>query len=200
MNTPFPATSSVEMNIFYLSQNPERAARWHCDKHVVKMILETTQLLYTAHWVLAILNGGPKAAPDFRTAPTMASDPAHHGYRSIHNPKHPSAIWVRESLEHYKWLCELGMALCEEFQHRFGSHKAHSCEEHIYWLYANPPPSLISRGWSQPPQAMPEEYRDPSSIIAYRKYYRYDKGEKRGMMKYSKRESPVWLTGPIDAA
>jgi hypothetical protein len=36
------------MNIFVLSRCPRAAARLHCDKHVVKMILETAQLLYTA--------------------------------------------------------------------------------------------------------------------------------------------------------
>lgn len=183
------------MNIFYLSHKPSRCARWHCDKHVVKMILETTQLLYTAHWVLAALN--QVAPPDFQTAPTMVSDPSHHGYRSIHNPKHPSAIWVRESLEHYRWLCELGMALCEEFQHRFGKHKAHSCEEHIYWLYAHPPPSLSPRGWSQPPQAMPIEYRcSGNSIAAYRAYYTLNKGVVRDILTYSKRHRPHWLSRP----
>ena len=40
------------MNIFYLSTNTDECARYHCDKHVVKMILETAQMLSTAHRVL----------------------------------------------------------------------------------------------------------------------------------------------------
>ena len=40
------------MNIFVLHWKQRKAARWHVDKHVVKMLLETCQLLYTAHWVL----------------------------------------------------------------------------------------------------------------------------------------------------
>lgn len=40
------------MNIFYLSRDPVLCAEMHCDKHVVKMILETAQLLSTAHWEL----------------------------------------------------------------------------------------------------------------------------------------------------
>jgi hypothetical protein len=175
------------MNIFYLCHKPSRCARWHCDKHVVKMILETTQLLYTAHWVLSKM-------PDLRTAPTLKGNPAQHGYQSISNPKHPSAIWVRESLDHYQWLCLLGIALCEEFQHRFGAHKAHSCEEHLYWLLRNPPPSLKATGWRQPPQAMPEQYkRSRDSIVSYRVYYKENKGKERGILTYTKRHRPHWL-------
>lgn len=179
------------MNIFYLSRKPSRCARWHCDKHVVKMILETTQLLYTAHWVLAAAVG---ARPDFRTAPTLASNPKQRGYMSISNPKHPSAIWVRESLCHYEWLCRLGIALCEEYQHRFGANKVHSCEEHIYWLTRNPPPMFLDLGWTDPPQAMPDEYKRPNdSIAGYKKYYRENKGLKRGILKYTRRHKPHWI-------
>jgi hypothetical protein len=178
------------MNIFYLSHKTSRCARWHCDKHVVKMILETAQLLYTAHWVLSI--GPPKL---LLTAPTLASNPDQHGYLPIKNKRHPCAIWTRESLAHYMWLCELGMALCEEFQHRYGG--SHACEEHIYWLHQNPPPALKRKamGWlHQPPQAMPEEYRcRGDSIKAYRKYYKLNKGEARGILQYSKRHRPHWL-------
>lgn len=178
------------MNIFYLSHKPSRCARWHCDKHVVKMILETTQLLYTAHWVLAAAAG---TVPDFRSAPTLVSNPDQHGYISIKNKKHPCAIWTRASLEHYAWLCHLGMALCEEFQHRFGKHKAHSCEEHIYWLVNHPPPTLKPTGWSEPPKAMPDEYKRGDSIRSYRVYYKENKGAVRGILHYSKRHQPHWL-------
>lgn len=180
------------MNIFYLSHKPSRCARWHCDKHVVKMILETTQLLYTAHWVLAAAAGVD--ATVLAAAPSLLTNSAQHGYLPIKNKKHPCAIWVRESLDHYLWLCLLGMALCEEFQHRFGAHKAHSCEEHIYWLAAHPPPQLAARGWRQPPQAMPDEYkRIGDSIKAYRVYYRENKGAVRNILSYSKRHKPHWL-------
>ena len=40
------------MNIFYLHENPEICAEYHCDKHVVKMILETAQMLSTAHRII----------------------------------------------------------------------------------------------------------------------------------------------------
>ena len=179
------------MNIFYLSHKPARCARWHCDKHVVKMILETAQLLYTAHWVLAAAAG---LEPALSTAPFRKGSVTQRGYLSIKNKKHPSAIWVRESLEHYQWLCQLGIALCEEFQHRFGHEKAHSCEEHIYWLNRHPPAQLEAKGWCEPPQAMPDEYRHRGdSIKAYRAYYKKNKGELRGILTYTDRHRPHWL-------
>jgi hypothetical protein len=151
------------MNIFYLSHKPSRCARWHCDKHVVKMILETAQLLYTAHWVLSI-------TPDFTTAPyrVKTHEP---GYLSIKNKKHPCAVWVRESLDNYVWLCQLGIALCKF-----------------------PPPELQPTGWTLPPMAMPEEYRNKNPLIAYRAYYRVGK---KHILTYTKRSRPHWLSHDI---
>ena len=39
------------MNIFYLDKCPVKSAEMSCDKHVVKMILESAQLLCTVHRV-----------------------------------------------------------------------------------------------------------------------------------------------------
>jgi hypothetical protein len=171
------------MNIFYLSHKPSRCARWHCDKHVVKMILDTTQLLYTAHWVLSV-------TPDFTTAPYRMNT-HERGYLSIKNKKHPCAIWVRQSLDNYVWLCQLGIALCQEYRHRYGAKKEHSCEKHIMWLYEFPPPELEPTGWTLPPMAMPEEYRNKNPLIAYRAYYRVGK---KHILTYTKRNQPHWLS------
>ena len=40
------------MNIFYLHKDPDICAEYHCDKHVLKMIIEYAQLLSTAHRML----------------------------------------------------------------------------------------------------------------------------------------------------
>ncbi len=174
------------MNIFYLHPNPHRAARWHCDRHVVKMLLETVQLLYTAHW----LTSGP-AGPDFRSAPAPKSRPQERGYKSISNPKHPSALWARASLQHYRWLAQLGLALALEYRHRFGD-KEHSCEAHALWLYFHPPAGLADKGWCTPPPAMPDEHKvSRDAVRAYRHYYVYSKGA-RGLLTYSKRQKPHW--------
>jgi hypothetical protein len=159
---------------------------------VVKMILETAQLLYTAHWILALAAG---RVPDLSTAPQRKEGP--RGYLPIRNAKHPCAIWARESLAHYRWLCALGIALCQEYQHRFGADKVHGCEEHLFWLNRNPPAQLAAVDWiRQPPQAMPVEYqRSKNSIVAYRAYYKENKGAVRGILKYTARHQPHWLGG-----
>ena len=84
------------MNIFYLHPNPQTAARMHCDKHCVKMILEYAQLLSTAHRVL----DGDDANPNL--------------YKIAHK-NHPSTIWTRSSKQHYKWLFRLFRKLNIEY-------------------------------------------------------------------------------------
>ena len=37
------------MNIFCLDEDPIKAVQMMCDKHIVKMILESAQLMSTAH-------------------------------------------------------------------------------------------------------------------------------------------------------
>jgi hypothetical protein len=153
------------MNIFFLSLDPSEAARLHCDKHVVKMILETAQLLYTAHWVYE--SSLPEGA-----------------YRKTH-PNHPSARWVRESLENYTWLCRLGLALCEEYTYRYG--KIHKTQHHLEWLSGHSPHNLVNVGWTLPRLAMPDEFKNNDPVIAYRNYY---KGAKARLLSYTKRPTP----------
>lgn len=180
------------MNIFYLHPDPHRAARWHCDRHVVKMLLETVQLLYTAHWVLSAASGDGGSQPDFSTAPAPKSRPQERGYMSISNKKHPSAIWTRESLAHYKWLASLGLALATEYRHRFHD-KEHSCEAHAVWLYFHPPATLKDNGWRDPPKAMPDVHKvSGDAVRCYRHYYVYSKGA-RGLLTYTARRKPHWV-------
>lgn len=156
------------MNIFLLSTDPREAAEAHCDKHVVKMILETAQLLYCAHWVV-----DPESVPI-------------GGYRKTH-PNHPCAIWTRESRENYRWLCELGIYLCKEYTFRYG--KIHKTQEHITWLAEHMPPLPMV---PQTPfrMAMPDEFKDADPIVAYQQYYL---GAKQRMLVYSKRPPPPFV-------
>jgi hypothetical protein len=160
------------MNIFFLSLDPAEAARLHCDKHVVKMIVETAQLLYTAHWVYE------SPLPD-------------GAYRKTH-PNHPSSRWIRESLFNYTWLCRLGMALCSEYTHRYG--KIHKTQSHLEWLSTHSPIGLVDVGWTLPRLAMPDEFKDKDPVFAYRKYY---VGAKSRLLVYTKRLSPSFLTQMI---
>jgi hypothetical protein len=162
------------MNIFFLSWKPRQAAEYHCDKHVVKMIIETAQLLYSAHWVLE--------------TPNLPSN----AYKLAHK-NHPSAIWTRESLSNYLWLCSLGWWLCKEYQFRYGRLKQHKTEEHIVWLLNNPP-KMSMVDMTPLKLAMPDEYKTSDPVESYQKYYIEDKMKKRGIVKYTKREAPEFLS------
>jgi hypothetical protein len=159
------------VNIFYLHSNPKQAAIWHVDKHVVKMIVESAQMLFGAHRLL-----------DERT----------DGYKLTHT-NHPCSKWVRESSQHYDWLYELFICLCNEYTYRYG--RLHlTFIKHAHDLQ-HAPKNLADNGWREPPQAMPSIYKVPDdSIEAYKRYYM---GEKHSFAKWKAREVPDWFTFPI---
>ncbi len=192
------------MNIFVLHLNQRQAAQWHVDKHVVKMLLETVQLLYTAHWVkvypelvnykapitLAKYQKTLKEPYTLQTAPSPKTDKTAHGYRPCH-VNHPCAKWTRQTIGNYMWLSKLGIELAKEYTYRYGKH--HSCEEHIMWLYHNLPHNIHCPYRTPFAIAMDPEYKiseDP--VECYRNYYNTSKKE-RGLIKYTKRDAPDWL-------
>lgn len=156
------------MNIFVLSNDAIEAAQAHNDKHVVKMILETAQLLSTAHHM-------------------SSSFPPATIYKATHR-NHPCAIWVRESVENYEWAHSLLKALCAEYTYRYGKvHKTEWCG--IVTVLGVVPDGILSRGLMEFPQCMPDEYRHASAVIAYRDYY---KGSKSHIANWKVRGAPEW--------
>jgi hypothetical protein len=152
------------MNIFYLDEDPKLCAQYHCDKHCVKMIVEQVQLLSTAHW----MTGGE--AP----------------YKKTHI-NHPSNKWVRESLSNYVWLCDMTMELCKEYTYRYG--KTHKTQQHLEWCIVNLP-NIEDKGFTEIPQAMPDECKRENPIDGYRNYYNV---EKAYMCKWKNRIAPEWF-------
>ena len=143
------------MNIFYLDKDPKLAAIYQYNKHVVKMILESAQMLCTAHHC-------------YGSAEQKANVP----YKQAHL-NHPSTIWARQSKSTYMWLYDHMMALGTEYYVRYG--KTHltitKCKEFL----ATPPKHIQGDDWCQPPQCMPDEYKDECSVKAYWNYYLGDK-------------------------
>jgi len=162
------------MNIFFLSLNPKCAAELHCDTHVVKMILESAQLLYSAHWML-----NPEGLPE-------------HAYKLAHK-HHPCSLWTRRSLSNYMWLASLAWWLCKEYQYRYGEERTHKSESHIIWLITHPPASIPFCVFTEPPQAMPDEYKDADLLTAYKRFYLESKHKTRGIVKYTRRLWPEFL-------
>jgi len=160
------------MNIFFLHRHPSTCAQYHCDKHVVKMILETCQLLCTFWHCL---------------------DPDHEIYTPPYKKthlNHPCAKWVRESKKNYIWLCVLGKELCIEYTFRYG--KIHKCQKILNELSSlyDVLPKNLSKDWIDPPQAMPEEYKSVDSVHAYRYYYKFDKSH---LHSWKFREIPKFI-------
>ena len=157
------------MNIFVLDKNPKLAAEMHCDKHCVKMILETAQMLSTAH--------------RFYNTPQAESV-----YKQAHL-NHPCTKWVRESVANYRWAWHLYLYLLVEFTKRRGKH--HKSGELIHYL-AHTPHGIPDKGLTPFPQAMPDEYKRENAVEAYRAYYRGDKAS-IAQWNWGKKETPQWF-------
>ena len=154
------------MNIFYLHECPDKAARLQYNKHVVKMILESAEMLCTAHHCY-----GDK--DQVENVP----------YKQAHL-NHPSTIWTRRSKSTYMWLYNHMMALGDEYTKRYG--KTHLSITKCKDFLAIPPRHIQGDDWCQPPQAMPDEYKDECSIQAYWNYYI---GEKHIVVNHNKEKA-----------
>ena len=156
------------MNIFFLDFDTQKCAQYHCDKHVVKMILETAQLLCSVHHVT------PQVNPQVP-------------YKLSHK-NHPCAIWTRTSLSNYLYLCDLGLELCKEYTYRYG--KRHKSQDVIEWCLVNKP-LIKDIGFTTPPKAMPDEYKVMDVVESYRNYYI---GAKKDFCVWKNRDTPEWFS------
>ena len=142
------------MNIFYLSTDPEKAAKYMYNKHVVKMILESAQLLCTAH----VISDGENADVPYK----------------VTHKNHPSAIWARESTSNYKWLYNHMIALGEEYTRRYG--KKHLTILKCSGVLSKAPANVTKTELTPMPQCMPDQYKVPgNSVEAYWNYYEAEK-------------------------
>ena len=198
------------MIIFYLDKQPHISAIYHCDQHVVKMILEYAQLLSTTwRWFAEhqpVCHYGTETElkwtlrPDCKKILDLC-------YKSTH-VNHPSAVWVRQSRHHYLYLVRMYDALCLEYKNRYD--KDHQTKErfespfeiHRKWAYfsnsiwnVGPPPPIHHYSghkskFEEPPQCMPDEYKHDDTVTAYRNFYKYDKSK---FARYRRAPRPIWL-------
>ena len=159
------------MNIFYLDKNPRDAAQMMCDKHVVKMILESAQMLSTAHRVL----DGDENADEKGL------------YKMVHK-NHPSTIWVRSSKSSYRWLWRHMSELMSEYTHRYG--KFHATERLSGPLYRFPDNIPTGVPFTDPPQCMPDYCKGDDTVSAYQTYYIEEKSD---FATWKNRETPEWF-------
>jgi hypothetical protein len=178
------------MNIFAVDKDPLIAAQSLCDKHVVKMIVETAQLLSTAHRVLdgtmeiRTSSKGRKQKYYKHSNPILEENL----YKATH-VNHPSAIWARQSNNNYNWLYCHFIGLCDEYRHRYG--KTHLSEQKLGGLLSTPPRNIEISHFSYPTPAMPDEFKSSNIIESYRLYYlsKYETID----MRWTNRELPRWF-------
>ena len=151
------------MNIFILDSDPKRAATMLCDKHVVKMIVETAQMLCT-------------------TASKQGSEVP---YRPTH-ANHPCTLWTGESVSNWNWLVEHGIEMCEEYTRRY--RKVHKTQSVIEWCRDSGVGPKVDLGLTPFRLAMPERYKCDDAVTSYRDYYL---GEKSRFARW-KTGAPSW--------
>jgi len=160
------------MNIFVLDESPIISAQMQCDKHIVKMPLETAQMLCTAH---RELDGDDYA------------DEENLYKRAYWN--HPCTIWARQTDANYYWLYEHFLALGKEYTYRYG--KTHASIDKLKDALCYAPATITLSSMTPVAQAMPDEYKNEDPIKAYRDYCinekHYAKWEKG-------RTKPEWWT------
>ena len=146
------------MNIFYLDRDPTVSASYFYDKHKVKMILESAQMLCTEH---------------HHYAESLEYKPDYVPYKKAHY-NHPSTVWCRQNAKQYYWLYNHMLALGDEYTKRYG-------KTHLTITKCKEPLSLCPFGmpdgeFTEPPQCMPDEYKvEGDSVRAYWNYYELDK-------------------------
>ena len=171
------------MNIFVTDPDPVISAQTLCDKHVVKMVLESAQMLSTA-W---------REPNDLRSSEFSSKYADEHELYKTAHPNHPCSIWVRQARENYKWLYRHFVALCDEYTHRYGkSHASARLKGPLMWRPFKP--SALLDAIEEPygfVLAMPDEYKSDDVFDSYRNYLI---NEKQHFAKWEKDPSrkPTW--------
>lgn len=161
------------MNIFPIEYDRNGNIDWELSANsqdnyrVVKMILESAQMLCTA---LNELSGEQIAT-----------------YRSTHK-NHPSNKWVRASSANWLTLHEHCWALCREYRRRF-KNKTHKCEAVLDDCMSKFDESLFpDNKITQLPLCMPDEFKSDDVVDSYRRYY-----ASKPRMRYPKDKIPKWF-------
>ena len=158
------------MNIFVLDKDKITNAKYYIDKHVIKMILEYTQILSSVYYFTDFI-------PD--------------GIYKLYGKNHPASLWARESLDNWLWLKEMADILVSEYEYRFN--KTHKCKA----VLANmPTPHLQNIGLTDFAQVMPDKYKNDNVCKAYQNYYL---GDKIHLFNWKNRQVPEFVLKHINS-
>ena len=162
------------MNIFVLDNDIHKSIMSYNDKHIVKMQLESAQMLCTA----VVLSGD--VAP----------------YKPTHK-NHPCSIWARESLSNWLYLREMAYIMEDEWRYRYNKtkHHTHKAVDAIRTLII---PNIEDKGLTPFAMAMSDKYKSEDPILSYRVYYTLEKQTyyRKGKVidhTWTRRERPKWM-------
>lgn len=160
------------MNIFVTSPDPVACAQALDDKRVIKMILETAQMLSTA----LVIHG-------------------HSGdglYKPTHR-NHPCTVWASENREHFTWLANHGEALVDEYQYRYGKfHKSNEIIEKCIYQSGLIPAQRAELGYPSYYQNSSMFKNEPDVFLAYRLTMLKKWSEDKRPPTWTKRGEPTW--------
>ena len=179
------------MNIFILNKDPVIAAQEQCDKHVVKMIVESAQMLSTVHRMLdGVMERRPSKSGSMLQYWKLDDDREDILYKACHF-NHPSTVWTRESKANYQWHYEHFIALCDEYTYRYG--KVHSTDTKLRKELKQVPTNIpvkhmtpFKLAMSSNPECMFED-----AVKSYRAFYHTK--QERFKMVWTKRPMPEWF-------
>lgn len=181
------------MNLFVLSKDPVESAQLQCDKHVVKMIVESAQMLSTAHRML----DGTLEKRESSTGKTtvkywsLPDERENTFYKAVHM-HHPCTVWTTLSNNNYTWHWVHFAALCDEYKYRYG--KVHATDKLLREPLRSLPQNIPVGYLTQQPLAMkanPECMNENDVVGSYRKFYQTK--QHRFKMAWTKRDIPEWF-------
>jgi hypothetical protein len=164
------------MNVFFISRDPAECARWHVDRHVVKMVVEYAQLLASAHRMLDM---------DF-------IDPSIY---KLSHKNHPCAVWCRQTSGNYQWLFDLYKETALEYTHRYGKH--HASWTKCQTALSVHPRALPIGAFTDPPPCVGPELKarmveeNLDSLEINRIFY---STAKQHLHSWKQRSAPDWIT------
>jgi hypothetical protein len=179
------------MNIFVLDEHPVIAAQSQCNAHVVKMVLESAQMLSTAHRLLdgkmTVVNVNGRAKKEW----VLPDERDGLVYKAVHT-KHPCTVWTMKSRANYVWHWNHFVALCEEYTHRYG--KIHMTDTKLRHVLAQPPENIPDKPmttFALALKANPECMFPDDPVRSYREYYKTK--QVKFKMNWTAREIPSWF-------
>lgn len=182
------------MNIFVLDSDPVLAAQNQCDKHIVKMIVESAQMLSTAHRMLDgnIQMGPSKSGKRTVKTWTLPDERELHLYKAVHM-SHPCTVWTMECDHNYDWHYVHFKALCDEYTYRYGKkHATDTLLRHrLAQLPSNIPRTTRCTMFKLAMKANPECMFPEDPVKSYRAFYQTK--QDRFSMVWTKREQPQWF-------